>query len=83
MFKSLVGLQRFGQFSFSSSSLYVHLPHKENVEVPCSQIKALFLSSGEAKAHGEHRQGQGEQPSKNKQDSPDGEAVKPRQEDHL
>lgn len=50
-----------------------HLPDKNNIKVSCSQIKALILSCGHPKANGEDRQGQGEQPSKDKQDSPYGE----------
>lgn len=48
-------------------------PNKKNIKVSCSQIKALTLRVGEAKAHGEDRQGQGEEPSKDKQDGPYGE----------
>lgn len=52
-------------------------PNKQNIKVSCSQIKALILSGGEAEAHGEDGQGQGEQPSKDKQDRPYGEAHLP------
>lgn len=52
-----------------------YLPHKENVEVSCSQIKALVFGGGEAEAHGEDRQGQSKQASNHKQDSPDGESM--------
>lgn len=47
-----------------------HLPDKNNIKVSCSQIKALILSCGQTEAHGEDRQGQCEQPSKDKQDGP-------------
>lgn len=50
-----------------------HLPDKYNIKVSCCQIKALILSCGQTEAHGEDRQGQGEQPSKDKQDRPYGE----------
>lgn len=50
-----------------------HLPDKNNIKVSWSQIKALILSCGQTEAHGEDRQGQGEQPSKDKQDGPYGE----------
>lgn len=49
-------------------------PNKKNIKVSCSQIKALIVSCGEAKADGENGQGQGEQPPKDKQDGPYGEA---------
>lgn len=55
-----------------------HLPNKKNIKVSCSQIKALTLRVGEAKAHGEDRQGQGEEPSKDKQDGPYGETGRQR-----
>lgn len=48
-------------------------PNKKHVEVPSGQVQALVLSVGKAKAHGEDRQGQGEQPPKDKQDRPNGE----------
>lgn len=48
-------------------------PNKNNIKVSCSQIKALILSCGEAEADGEDGQGQGEQPSKDKQNGPYGE----------
>lgn len=48
-------------------------PNKNDIKVPCSQIKALILRCGEAKAHGEDGQGQGEQPPEHKQDGPYGE----------
>lgn len=51
-----------------------HLLHEKNVEVSRSQVEALVLSIEEAKAHSEDGQGQGEQPSKDKQDGPYGEA---------
>lgn len=51
-----------------------HLPDKNNVKVSCCQIKALILSCGQTEAHGEDRQGQGEQSSKDKQDGPYSEA---------
>lgn len=51
----------------------VYLPHKQNIKVSCRQIKALSLSVGEAKAHGEDGQGQGEQPCQHKQHGPYGE----------
>lgn len=51
-----------------------HSPHEKNVEVPRGQVEALVLSVDEAKAHSEDGQGQGEQPSKDKQDGPYGEA---------
>lgn len=50
------------------------LPDKNNVKVSCCQIKALILSCGKTEAHGEDRQGQGEQSSKDKQDGPYGES---------
>lgn len=62
------------QSCFSSQT---HSPNKNDIKVSCSQIKALILSCGEAKAHGEDRQGQGEQPSKDKQDGPYGEPGRP------
>lgn len=51
----------------------LNLPDKNNIKVSCSQIKALILSCGQTEAHSEDRQGQGEQSSKDKQDSPYGE----------
>lgn len=52
-------------------------PNKKDVKVSCGPIETLVLSCGEAKAHGEDRQGQGEQPSEDKQDRPNGETQLP------
>lgn len=57
----------------SRFSSQAHLPNKENIKVSCSKIEALILGCGEAEAHSEDRQGQGKQPSKDKQDGPYGE----------
>lgn len=69
---------KFRYFSFYSQK---HLPNKKDVKVSCGPIETLVLSCGEAKAHGEDRQGQGEQPSEDKQDRPNGETA--RQEDKF
>lgn len=71
-------LCKFRYFSFYSQK---HLPNKKDVKVSCGPIETLVLSCGEAKAHGEDRQGQGEQPSEDKQDRPNGETAK--QEDKF
>lgn len=59
------------KYSYLSSE--GHVPNKKHIKVSCSKIEALILSCGEAEAHSEDRQGQGEQPSKDKQDGPYGE----------
>lgn len=52
----------------------MHSPHEKNVEVSRGQVETLVLRVDEAEAHGENGQGQGEQPSKDKQDGPYAEA---------
>lgn len=67
------------RISWSHFSSQTRLPDKKNIKVSCSQIKALILSCGKTKAHGEDRQGQSKQPPKDKHYGPYGETG--RQED--
>lgn len=54
----------------ADGSQYCH-PDKKNIKVSSSPVKTLILSIGKAESNGEDRQGQSEQPSKDKQDSPE------------
>lgn len=49
------------------------LPDEENVKVSGGQIETLILGVGQAEAHGEDRQRQGQQPAQDEQDGPYGE----------